>query len=470
MRAALLRIALTVTAVLGGPVAGAQAYVYWSAGALSPPSIARAANDGSAVNEHFLSSGFYTPGPIAVDGSHIYWGNTNSQTGTVEIGRANLDGSDADLSWIPNLDGSTSAITIDGGYLYWIDGNNIARANLSDGSGVNQDFISTSYGITGLAAASGTIYIIDDTLLMSVPESGGTPHTLVTLDALATYFGLTVTGGYAYWTALNLPLAQKPYGSIGRTPIGDPAAVDRNFIVGPTYPGAIATDGTYLYWTDFGEHAVGRAAISDPSNPTLNFISETNGLAAVAVDAGIDPTTTSVSCQQPTVAVGATITCTAKVGDSASTSVPGGSAEFDAGSNAVVVGSNPCALTVIGGVQQCTVGIEPTIAGNVTVHAAYGGDALHHPSSGHATVCAGTALQCNPPPPKPACVVPRLKGKTLAKTRAALTTAHCELGKVKKPLHVRARDKLVVGSTNPKAGTTLANGAKVAVRLVVKRR
>jgi hypothetical protein len=69
----------------------------------------------------------------------------------------------------------------------------------------------------------------------------------------------------------------------------------------------------------------------------------------------------------------------------------------------------------------------------------------------------------------PACVVPRLKGKTLAQARTLLSKAHCTLGKVTRPRHVTNGQKLVVGSTRPGAGTKLPQGAKVAVTLVKKR-
>lgn len=67
------------------------------------------------------------------------------------------------------------------------------------------------------------------------------------------------------------------------------------------------------------------------------------------------------------------------------------------------------------------------------------------------------------------CVVPKLKGSTLAKAKRALKRAHCRLGKVRKPGHVRRGFQLVVGSQSPAAGSSRAAGAKVAVRLVARR-
>lgn len=73
----------------------------------------------------------------------------------------------------------------------------------------------------------------------------------------------------------------------------------------------------------------------------------------------------------------------------------------------------------------------------------------------------------NPTPPEVKCRVPRLKGKTLAKARRALSAAHCTLGRVKKPKGKGG--KLVVRSSSPGVGTTLAAGSRVNVKLMRKR-
>jgi len=71
--------------------------------------------------------------------------------------------------------------------------------------------------------------------------------------------------------------------------------------------------------------------------------------------------------------------------------------------------------------------------------------------------------------PAPQCVVPRLTGKTLAKARRALRAAHCSLGKVRRPKGAKLA-KLWVRSSSPAAGTTLAAGGKVALRLTRAKR
>jgi beta-lactam-binding protein with PASTA domain len=75
------------------------------------------------------------------------------------------------------------------------------------------------------------------------------------------------------------------------------------------------------------------------------------------------------------------------------------------------------------------------------------------------TVSGGTPL----PKPKVACVVPRLKGKTLPAARKALAKAHCGLGKVTKKFSSAKKGRVI--SQKAAAGKHLAKGAKVAVAL-----
>jgi hypothetical protein len=69
--------------------------------------------------------------------------------------------------------------------------------------------------------------------------------------------------------------------------------------------------------------------------------------------------------------------------------------------------------------------------------------------------------------PTPACVVPKLKGKSLRRARAALKAAHCSVGAVRKPRRKKGEKlgPLVVKSSKPSAGTTLRVGGRVNLRL-----
>jgi len=70
-----------------------------------------------------------------------------------------------------------------------------------------------------------------------------------------------------------------------------------------------------------------------------------------------------------------------------------------------------------------------------------------------------------PPPPaaKPACVVPKLRGRTLARAKVLIVRARCSLGKVTR---VRSRVKRgVVLRQSPAPGSRKARGAKVSLRV-----
>ena len=72
----------------------------------------------------------------------------------------------------------------------------------------------------------------------------------------------------------------------------------------------------------------------------------------------------------------------------------------------------------------------------------------------------------NPSRPEAKCRVPKLKGKSLARARRALTAAHCSLGRVKKP---KGKGRLLVASSRPGAGTVRPAGAAVSLKLARKR-
>ena len=88
------------------------------------------------------------------------------------------------------------------------------------------------------------------------------------------------------------------------------------------------------------------------------------------------------------------------------------------------------------------------------------------PSGGSSTPTGGSGATT---PSKARCVVPKLKGKTLAKAKTALKKAHCKLGKVKQPKHVKHGAKLVVSSQTVRARSRHAAGTKVGVKLAVHR-
>ena len=134
-------------------VAVAGPYVYWAdpfAGTIGRASAA----DGSGVDPQFISTaaGACSPIPgigargLAVTGNSVYWSNPEQGT----IGRANLDGSGVDQSFIAGAQDPWS-VAVSGSDLYWTSASTgtIGRAQL-DGTGALVPGSTANSFITGL--------------------------------------------------------------------------------------------------------------------------------------------------------------------------------------------------------------------------------------------------------------------------------------------------------------------------------
>jgi hypothetical protein len=239
-------------------------HIYWTNA--ETDTIGRANLDGSGVNQSFISvTSGNQPNGVAVDAHHVYWSNGNClyPPGCVQtIGRANLDGSGVNQSFITGtgpFDYSVAGLAVDANYIYWANwsttGNDtIGRANL-DGSGVNPSFI------TG---ASGT--------------NSGSP------------IGIAVDANYIYWSNITcLPCI----GTIARANL-DGSGVNLSLFGAEGGPGSqgpdgVAVDSNYIYWTILGNAGIGgigRANL-DGSGANNSFITGTGteDITSVAVDA-----------------------------------------------------------------------------------------------------------------------------------------------------------------------------------------
>ncbi len=138
--------------VQGGALSVAvdSSHVYWTDP--SGSRIGRANLDGTGVDPSFIT-GVVNPWGVAVDGQHIYW-TQREGTGPPfggSIGRANLDGSGVSPNFITGAS-EPEGVAVDYNHVYWANyydcANNqtqsgcgtIGRANL-DGSGVDQSFL-----------------------------------------------------------------------------------------------------------------------------------------------------------------------------------------------------------------------------------------------------------------------------------------------------------------------------------------
>jgi hypothetical protein len=194
--------------------------------------ISRVNLDGSNPNPAFINAAGGVPGGVAVDAAHIYWTNADSHT----IGRANLDGSGVDQNFITGVSFPSvgaSLLAVDGGHIYWASltvnpdntaNQTIGRANL-DGSAPNASFITAPFGVNGVAVDAGHVYwtanrtdfnLITSGRIGRANLDGSSPNeSFITL--VGTAYGVAADGGHVYWTSL----AANGTGTIGRaTPMG----------------------------------------------------------------------------------------------------------------------------------------------------------------------------------------------------------------------------------------------------------
>jgi hypothetical protein len=150
-RVRLFYIAGLLTALLAVALpASAGAYVFWASNNAANP-IGRANLDGSEANQSFLPGNAYFAPAVAVDGSHVYWTN-GSQT----IERANLDGSEVILNFVPGAS-AVRGLTVAGSFIYWSSGNCVGRANLN-GSEADNCFTGDGEGTNQVAVGGNRIY------------------------------------------------------------------------------------------------------------------------------------------------------------------------------------------------------------------------------------------------------------------------------------------------------------------------
>ena len=130
--------------------ASSGAYVFWASNNSANP-IGRANLDGSEANQNFLPASPYFAPAVAVDGSHVYWTD-----GTQTIERANLDGTEVISNFVPGAT-AVRGLTVAGSFIYWSSGTCVGRANLN-GSGAENCFTGDGEGTNQVAVGGNRIY------------------------------------------------------------------------------------------------------------------------------------------------------------------------------------------------------------------------------------------------------------------------------------------------------------------------
>ncbi len=135
-----------------------------------PGVVGRAQVDGTGAAALFPTSGGKTPCDVEVDGQYVYWTLYNS----TYIGRANLDGSSPDPTWLQVGTGvEPCGLALDSNYLYWT----VRYANDAVGTTIGRTTIDGSLANLTNTYVTGTTFVY-----------GSHPQ------------GIAVDDAYLYWT------------------------------------------------------------------------------------------------------------------------------------------------------------------------------------------------------------------------------------------------------------------------------
>ena len=277
--------------------ADAGAYIYWASVNVSR-TIGRANLDGTGIDQTFVDDTHVPdqrPCGVAVDSGHIYWGNhSRFDPGFLvdsTIGRANLDGTGTNQSFITGANGPCG-VAVAGGFIYWANwgvstpGTTIGRANL-DGTGANNDFITGANRPCGVAVDGTHVYwanIGANSIGRANLDGTGADQNFIT--GANAPCGVAVNAGSIYWANSGWGFNYPTGTTIGRANI-DGTGVNQSFITGAVGPSGVALDGEHLYWTNTGAppSTVGRANL-DGTGVQQRFIPASANPNGVAVDSG----------------------------------------------------------------------------------------------------------------------------------------------------------------------------------------
>lgn len=256
-------------------------HVFWAD--YGAASIGRASTDGGEVTNH-LTDVEAGPCGVAIDGSHLYWGYFGE---AAAIGRSNLDGEDAEPTFIHLPSGSSPCtIAVYGGHVYWSNygGSTIGRANL-DGGEVDPEFVTGLSDPLGVAVSDGHVYWADygvGTIGRANLDGSGVEKSFIG-DATGAC-GVAVGSGHIYWASY--------FGEKLADANLDGSGVDPDLATTGGSPCGVAVDGQHVYWSNLGDGTIGRAELSGAGADNL-FISGASEPWGVAVTPA--PPTAAVS-------------------------------------------------------------------------------------------------------------------------------------------------------------------------------
>jgi len=202
----------------------------------------------------------------------VYWTN---ETG-FSIGRANTDGSGVNQDFITGL-GHVKDVAVDDAHIYWTVAAHdwIGRASL-DGTGVDPDFITGCSSPDGLAVYNDHIYWANSTGTIGRAALDGSAVDQAWLDCNAAPHDLTQSAGYFYWDWYPSPyLFEMP--QIARyNPLADGGKVYTSILDDWIDAiSALCATETHLYWRSNG--AIGRATTPYGVNTDREYITGLQG-------------------------------------------------------------------------------------------------------------------------------------------------------------------------------------------------
>ncbi len=280
-----------------------EEYVYWTDPIHNR--ISRAKLDGSVIEENFIT-GLEEPLDVAVideaAAKHVYWtergpldANDKAQAGQGTIGRADLDGQNANPDCYTGLTNPRS-IAVRPDFVYWtVPGFN--SIGISDQGDVykaepacNQSSVSQVPLLTSSnqpsTTANGDI-AVDGSHIYTTWWNGSSfglvvayeldgaivgSGTVASISDATTPPGVALDGSHLYWTDAD-------HDKIGRSDLeGTPASQEPDFITGAKKPTGIAVSSSHVYW------ASNQGAQPNPGNDLYSLDHESGELTDLAPD------------------------------------------------------------------------------------------------------------------------------------------------------------------------------------------
>jgi hypothetical protein len=251
------------------------------------PAIARANINGSGADLTFLPADALG---VAVDGTYAYWANPEAGT----IGRATLDGTtEVDPDFIPAPDaGKPQWVAVSAGHIYWTntgdgeDGNGtIGRADI-DGDNPDLDFITGASNPQGIAVNATHVYWANggkagnaSGLGRADLDGGSAEQSLGGLDWNA--IGLALDTSYLYFSSDS---GTDNEGFIRRIPLANLNQFPEVIVIDTGRIRGLAVDIGHIYWANNPASEIGRADL-DGSDPESEFIKDAGRPVGLAVSA-----------------------------------------------------------------------------------------------------------------------------------------------------------------------------------------